>query len=237
MLEGTFSDVSDVDPLISRVVTEQVYYDTEPVYPTAQWYPVQPGTVNRFLSIDGQSREQLVVVPGQFRAEVEAEAKVEAAATATSTVGVQRLYSELTYEVYHAPFEATDYVAPSIWQVQAISSTHYLRFRVQVTDDSWKIQRTVVLYRTLSSGSWSRVELSYDPITGWAMGVVPPVQGPIEYFAQAVDPTGNVALALDHGNPFREVVAGKVSYEVYLPIVTANYVPPEYQVYLPIVLR
>jgi hypothetical protein len=48
------------------------------------------------------------------------------------------------------------------------------------------------------------------------------LDGPIEYFVQAVDPTGNVALALDHGNPFQRMVAGQI-WSVYLPLVSRNY--------------
>jgi hypothetical protein len=93
----------------------------------------------------------------------------------------------------------------------------YLQFRVQVEDDQWEIRRTVVLYRTLASGEWSLAELNYNAVSGWAEGKVEPVDGPIEYIAQAVDRTGNVALALDHGNPFTKMKAGVLS--TYLPLV------------------
>ena len=39
----------------------------------------------------------------------------------------------------------------------------------------------------------------------------------IEYFAQAVDDTGNVAIALDHGMPFTHVT--KADYGIYLPLI------------------
>jgi hypothetical protein len=207
LVGGTFSD-GPVDPLISRVVTEHVYVDTEPSFPVRHWYPVQLGTVNRFLAIDGQSRERLVVVPGQFRA--------TASAVPTATVGTQRLYSELAFEIYHAPFTATDFIAPSIWAVEAISSPIALGFQVQVDDDRGDIQRVVVLYRELDQDSWSKAELRYDPARGWATGSVARARGPIEYFVQAVDPTGNVALALDHGNPFRRM---RVIPPLYLPLI------------------
>jgi hypothetical protein len=74
----------------------------------------------------------------------------------------------------------------------------------------------VVLYRTLDSQSWSKVELTYHAVIGWAEGKVGPVKGPIEYIVQAVDGTGNVALALDHGNPFTQVKPGLM---IYLPLV------------------
>jgi Ca2+-binding RTX toxin-like protein len=55
----------------------------------------------------------------------------------------------------------------------------------------------------MSVGNWSHLDLIYDPATGVATGSVPAVAGSVEYFAQAVDDTGNVTLALDHGLPYR----------------------------------
>jgi hypothetical protein len=213
MVGGTFSD-QPVDPVISRVVTEELYLETEPSYPVERWYPSQLGTVNRFLAIDGQSRERLVVVPGQFTA----------SSTATPTMGTQRLYSELVFEIYHAPFTATDFIAPSIWRVEVITTDTDLTFRVLVEDDSEVIQRTVVLYRPLTSNTWSRAELAHDTDSGWVEGSILPVRGGIEYFAQAVDPTGNVALALDHGAPFLEERTAVEWPAVYLPLVTRSFV-------------
>ena len=207
-LDHDFSHFFAFEQNATDIVTDALYGAPEPLYPTPSWYPAHVGTVNRFLAIDGQSRERLVVVPVQFR-DVGSQAP---------TVGTQRLYDELSFEVYHAPFTATDFIAPSIWQVEALSNTKRLVFRAQAEDDSGEIQRTVVLYRTLNSNTWSKVELNYNPATGWAKGSTEPVSDPIEYFAQTVDPTGNVALALDHGVPFNEVKP-LVTYDVYLPVV------------------
>lgn len=206
---GSFTDVTNFDPVVSRVVTDQLYVETEPLYPTETWYPLQMGAINRFLTIGGQSREKLIVVPAQF----------QASTPASPTSGVQRLYDSLQFQVYHAPFTSTDFIAPSIWQVQALSTTQSLQFRVEVEDDSGMIQRTVVLYRPLTGQSrhtWSRVELAYDAASGWAVGSGPPPASPIEYIVQAVDPAGNVALALDHGQPFRRTTDATL---VFLPLV------------------
>jgi hypothetical protein len=152
---------------------------------------LQVGVVNRFLSIDEGFRERLVVVPGQFRV-----------APGTTTTGTQRLYSDLQYQVYHAPYTVTDFVAPSIWQVEAISTSLFLRLRVRVEDDAGDVARVVVLYREEGDMSWTKAELPYDAVSRLAEAFLTPVAGPIYYFAQAVDSAGNVALALDHGNPF-----------------------------------
>lgn len=55
-----------------------------------------------------------------------------------------------------------------------------------------------------------------NPVTGWVKGNGVPVNGPIEYLVQAVNGTGNVALALDHGNLFQGTKPGLM---IYLPII------------------
>ncbi len=79
------------------------------IFPS-EWAPSWPVYQT---TCDGQSRDQLVVVPAQFRA----------TSSAKPTVGTQRLYSDLQFEIYHAPLTATDFIAPSVWQVEAISSS------------------------------------------------------------------------------------------------------------------
>ena len=100
--------------------------------------------------------------------------------------------------------------------MDAFSTPVSVVFRVRVSDDGGLIQRVVMLYRRTDTNTWSKVDLAYDPNSGWAAGVVPMSPAPIEYFAQAVDPTGNVAMVLDHGDAFTEVRSGTASF---LPII------------------
>ena len=90
-------------------------------------------------------------------------------------------------------------------------------FQVQVTDDSTELHRVVMLYRELPSTTWKLAELSYDPVTQVAMGVVSvPLDTEIEYFAQAVDGSGNVSVAMSYGLPY---FAAKSSPAlIYLPV-------------------
>jgi hypothetical protein len=211
LVGGTFVDEAGFDPLISRVVTDHLYTagDAELPFPVQAWYPAQMGTVNRFLSIDGISHERLVLVPGQFRATTDAD----------ETVGVHRRYTDLAFEVYHAPYEVTDFEPPTIWAVQAVESADGVQFRVDAEDDSGSMMRVVVLYRGQEVNTWSMLDLAYDANTGWAEGQVAGLGDSVYYFAQAVDPAGNVVLALDHGQAFTGVLARPV----YLPTVLRNY--------------
>ena len=70
----------------------------------------------------------------------------------------------------------------------------------------------MVLYRRTNTNAWSRVDLAHDPQSGWATGSVGMAPAPIEYFVQAVDSTGNVALVLDHGNAFTQVRSGNAVF-------------------------
>jgi len=134
---------------------------------------------------------------------------------------VERLYSQLSFEVYHAPYTATDYAAPTIWTVEAIDAGDGITLRVQVEDESGAISRVVVLYREENVTTWSKAELTYDPGTGWATGSAGEPSGEFYYFAQAVDGTGNVTLAMDHGRAFTGV--RREEHDVYLPLVLRNW--------------
>jgi hypothetical protein len=150
-------------------------------------------------------------VPAQFKA----------TNTTTPTIGIERLYLTMQFQLYHAPLTATDFIAPSIWQVTGTNTTSALTFNILVSDDTAQagasqVARVVVLYRTLNGTTWKRAELTYNASTQTATGTVSGEGAIIEYFVQAVDTTGNVALALDHGNPFVLPVSGAT---VYLPLV------------------
>ena len=77
--------------------------------------------------------------------------------------------------------------------MEAISTTIDLRFRVRVSDAAGSIARVVMLYRRLIDDAWSKAELTYNPNDNWAEVRLQHIFAPIEYFAQAVDETGNVA--------------------------------------------
>jgi hypothetical protein len=204
MLGGSYTDVPNFNPVVATIVTDEVNI-AEPLYPTQEWYPLVVGGLNRFLSIDGTSHEQLVVVPGQYRA-----------FNSTAPTGTERLYNDLNFAVYRAPFTDTDFIAPNIWQVEAYSTTATLKFRVRVSDDSGSLQRVTILYRRLSKVDWTSIDLNYNAVTGWAEINLPKINEPIEFFAQAVDPSGNVAASLNHGLPYAQVIN---SGFIYLPLV------------------
>ena len=208
MVGGSFTEIPNFNPAVSQLITEEVgYIQEEPLFPLDYYYPVALGSINRYLSIEGESVERLVMIPGQFAA----------TGGSSETIGTQRLYNNLQFEVYHTPFESNDFIAPSIWNVWTDRIASQVNFHVQVTDDSGAIHRVVTLYRELPSTTWKLAELAYDPETQVATGTVTvPLDTEIEYFAQAVDGSGNVSVALSHGDPY---FAGKAEpVMIYLPV-------------------
>jgi hypothetical protein len=214
---GTFSDTLNLDPLISTVMTAgmSVGPRVESTYPIDRWFPGMPGTLNRFLTIDGKQHQRLVVVPGQF----------QATSSTNTTIGTQRLYSSLRFKAYTAPLGTADFRGPAIYLVQAVPGGGNVQFRVQVSDDSGSLQRVLVLYAYADNPpgtptSWIPVELTYNPVTGLASAPPMPFTRPIYFFAQAVDPAGNVTLGLDHGNPYYAGPSGPAP-DTTAPFVTA----------------
>jgi choice-of-anchor A domain-containing protein len=86
--------------------------------------------------------------------------------------------------------------------VTASAAQGLLHFQVAATDNRGTVSRVVVLYAKEGATTWSRAELAYDPATGLAQADVPSPGGNIRYFAQAADGAGNVALSLDHYDPY-----------------------------------
>lgn len=206
MLGGTFNDVSNFDPVVmgllsddSGTITDELRHDVP------QWLTLMPASINRFWSIaQGVYSQNVVVTPGQFRA--------TSTGTDPRTVGTMRLYSDLDLLVYEAPGEEPDYLAPGIWQVAATPGAgRALTFSALVADSpaadflpATGVMRVVVLYRHLDDNTWSRADLTYSEASQLAVKtIVLPKSGDYEYFVQAVDNAGNVNPVLDHGNYFQ----------------------------------
>jgi hypothetical protein len=110
-------------------------------------------------------------------------------------------------------------------------------FAVAVEDDIGAAPRVVVLYRELPAMTWQKAELIYNPLLQVATGAVPTTAEVMEYFVQAVDSNGNVAVALDHGNAW--LLAGGPTVTptpTTTPTATPTVVPPAgHDSYLPVV--
>ncbi|NLF64648.1 MAG: hypothetical protein GX579_08585 [Chloroflexi bacterium] len=194
MTGGSFTEITGFDPVITTIISQEVDLVGEGLYFSQALYPASPASVNRFLTADGAFQQRLVVTPGQFRT-----TSIDGPAQ-----GTLYLYDSLELIVYTAPLDQLDFTPPTIGAVTATPAPDAVELSVGVDDTGSGVHRVLVLYRDLASNSWSSVDLSYDPVTGTATGslLVPAPRGSIAFFVQAVDETGNVALALDRGLPF-----------------------------------
>ena len=212
MLGGTFNDTPNFDPVIIGIVPEDS--DSLPAnelrFDVPQWYTYVPATISRFWDVDeGRFSQDIVVVPGQFHA--------TSTSDSPKTVGTMRLYSALQLLVYEGPGTEPDYQSPGVWDVDAVNPTgKVVTFNALVRDTAAApfapatgILRVVVLYRHVNSNTWSKLDLDYNPVSEIAgKSVIVPQNGQYEYFVQAVDNAGNVALTMDHGNTFSVEVNG-----------------------------
>ncbi|MCA9999865.1 MAG: thrombospondin type 3 repeat-containing protein, partial [Anaerolineales bacterium] len=192
MTGGSFTDTPNFNPVIAQLIDQEVTLPGEGIYLAQTLYPQHVVSVNRFLTVDGTYQQRVIVVPAQFRT---------TSATAP-TVGTLRRYSSLNLVVYTAPASQTDYMPPNIWSVAAEQEDRTFTIRVGVGDEQTAVNRVLILYRPLDQNSWSSLDLTYDEVNRWATGSITASTDSVEFFVQAVDTAGNVALALDHGQPF-----------------------------------
>jgi hypothetical protein len=214
MLGGTFTEVVNADPIISRILTDSLYGLAESSFPLPYWFPNHTVNVNRLLNVDDGLRQRLVVIPAQFRTKAIADDGV--------STGLMRLYDTMQVQLYRTDNDTdTDFVEPIIWKVSMLTATNAstMSFQVQARDRDSGIQRVVILYRSTSAYEWQKAEL--EPLGSSRFGAtVPAIEGPVQFFAQVVDGAGNIALGFDRGNPYQKTVhVADTPPTIYLPIV------------------
>jgi hypothetical protein len=204
LVGGTFTEETDFNPVITEIITEELYLTDENNYPFPDWYPVLTQSINRFLTVDGVFNQQVVVVPGQFIATPDT----------SPTSGIQRLYQNMELAIYAYPHEVNDFVPPTINGSYAQLNNGQWHYTIQASDES-DIQRVVVLYRTAGSNQWQKLELPYNSSTQEATYTLDqPAEAIVDYFIQVVDGAGNVAIRLSF-----EANHGPLNNNLYLPLV------------------
>ena len=192
---GSYSEQEGFDPLIAQPVNEY-YAPAEPEFAFPGWYPALPFTL-RGRGTVSTTVETLVTVMGQYN----------------SSAGSERLYESLGFDLYYS--DSPDCTPPVITSASARQEGARVDFKVGASDSSG-LHRVLVAY-TDSRGVWSSVDLSYDPAMAKWTGSITAEAG-IEWFVQAVDGVGNVAVAGDKGTYYTE--QGEDIYRVYLPLVS-----------------
>ena len=176
-LSASYTETHDFDPVISRPVTDVV--NLEPLYLVDSWYPSPMHAINT-LSTTHRLSQRLVVVPAQYLA-------------TTEISGTERIYPQLSYEVYYADPQITDYVPPTIRETTVRMDGGDVRFTVDVADPS-SVSRVVITFDT-GDGHWQRLARSRTSPGEWEGRQALPCS--FRHLVQAVDTAGNVAFSYD----------------------------------------
>lgn len=181
------------DPVVDEAVWEIGSGGSEPVFDTPSWFP---GTILQLNDAGGQ--HQLVIGLGQFHGESE----------------TQRLYGAMDVDVYLG--QSDDWEPPLLRRIESGLQEGVVTVTVGVKDLSGI--HGVVLAYTSGDGDWSSVALVADDGDGsWSGDFLG--DAATEFFVQAVDTAGNVALHTQNGQYLRPGDTYWFS-QVFLPLVT-----------------
>lgn len=190
-----------VDPVMAAPMNEYTPVQREPEFATEDFYPPVPFVLHGNDTLSTR-QATLAVVLGQY------------------ADGVQRLYTDVQYDVYFSALDDT--VGPTITWIDGFynTRTEQATFKVEATDPM-TVTRVLIAYAS-GPGSWSSFDLAYNPDTHKWSGMLPGVRG-AQYYVQAVDGAGNATAVTRKGGYFRledvEVLASQ-ERKLYLPFVT-----------------
>jgi hypothetical protein len=197
---GQYDTLADFNPVVTRVITDTTHlplWQVEPAYfYPGTWQPSGWAFVNRVWTPE-EVKQRLVVIPAQYR-------------SATAERGTERLFRSMTFTIYYSP--ETDMIPPSIWRVTALRHATANQVSVDVTDRS-DVLRAGVTY-TMGDGIWVTVDLARSTVAPNLWTGLIPDSPTLEWFVQAVDTAGNVAVADNRGAYF-----GQGDRPVWLPLV------------------
>jgi hypothetical protein len=205
-----------LDPIVTRVITDQVSDRTEPDYEFQRWFPTQLATVNRLGShiADETNSGPLVLYPAQFE-------------TTNAGAGALRVLEQLRLRIYYQDSTIADDTQPPVirW-VDTNVSLDQVEVTLDVTDPNQGtgqhsgVMEVVVLY-SMGDGLWKTdVPAVQSPDGKWhlAFGLPPGRHGfDLSFIVQAVDGAGNVVVSSNKGEAFSARTGA-----LFLPLLRKN---------------
>ncbi len=177
------SDVFGVDPVFARATLDLSANEGEQSYEGVA-FPASLGTLTTFATPGGPA-SRLVLVPGQF------------ASDPGATTGVQRLFTSVASRVYYSA--SASFTPPTFVRLGAARSAGSITFAAEATPAPGStVRRVLVLFR--NGTTWRSAELTSSNGTSWTSAAQTVAPGSVEWFAQAVDDKGNVAVSTDKGD-------------------------------------
>jgi hypothetical protein len=181
------ADEENFDAAFSRVVTDKSEDEPELIGEAA--YPAKIQSLSTFSSFTAPrtTRQNAVLIAGRYRSD---------GVPDPQGIGIHRLYNQIGgYVLYAAPGE-TDFTPPELGALDTQNIGSGIGFAVDVTDAAGTVKDVKVIYRDCS-GTWRLSTLQPSGGNRWSGGgaVAPSGCGEIDYYLQAVDDAGNVAVS------------------------------------------
>jgi len=176
------TDETGFDAAFSRVVDDFSAFTPELVGDVS--YPSKLQSIATLATPTG-TRQRLVLFSGQFKSDGTPEAQ---------GIGTQRRFTALAGNVFYTAPGVTDFTPPTFGPVEVTQAGSNVGFAVDVTDDvggASGVKRVLALYRD-ASGVWKSIEMSHGS-PRWS-GAGPLSGSNVEWFIQAVDASGDVAV-------------------------------------------
>jgi hypothetical protein len=181
------ADEENFDAAFSRVVTDKSEDEPELVGEAA--YPAKIQSLSTFSSFASPSvtRQNAVLIAGLYRSD---------GVPDPLGVGTHRLYNQIGGHVLYAAPGETDFTAPELGPLETLTIGSGVGFAVSVTDAAGTVEDVKVIYRDCV-GTWRLSTLQPSGENRWSGGgaIAPSGCNQIDYYLQAVDDAGNVAVS------------------------------------------
>ena len=181
------ADEVNFDAAFSRIVTDKA--EDEPELVGEASHPAQIQSLSTFshFASPATTRQNAVLIPGLYRSD---------GVSDPAGIGIHRLYNQIGgYVVYALPSE-TDFTPPELGALDSLDiGSGSVGFGVDVTDTDGLVKDVKVIYRDCA-GIWRLSTLQNSGGTRWSGGgALASTCEQIDYYLQAVDDAGNVAVS------------------------------------------
>jgi CSLREA domain-containing protein len=187
------ADTPNVNPVFARPIVDTQSSEPELAFGDVA-FPARIQALRTYRQ-DGILKQRVVLVTGQF---------FTGATPGTTGEGVQRLFTKIGARVLRST--SNDFVPPAFTRIDATGVGATAAFAVNVSDQTQTgtagtVKRVLVAVRRGNDSTWVFSDLGQVGTSAmWSGGVPLPAPGaPFEYFVQAVDAAGNVAVSTNKG--------------------------------------
>jgi len=178
---GSYNTVN-VTPPIQRFKTTTGHITPKRTFSAPGWYPSIFFTPNS-IPLDTGDKETLVATAGQYNPNL--------------TTGQQRIFSNMDFDVFHHA-NTNDWTKPTVYLTNSRLNANTATVTI-TTSDASDIKEVVLAY-TDGNGTWNSINLTGSGVT-WTGSFA--AKANTEFFIQAVDKAGNVAVNENEGKYFK----------------------------------